>query len=146
MALNFYSGKSLAVALVVVIGLALVWAVAGAIAQPRLLAKYHEDYQDAKFAQQNAWLISILVDEKAVDAARVFARDYEGLDSAGYLTAPIRSVATSMSHDEYETLVNPTDREKFEQERKEREERQAREDEERLKEIREKEKQQEEAE
>jgi hypothetical protein len=140
MALKVFSRNSLVIAVVAVVAIGLLWALAGAVAQPRVLAKYREDYQDAKFAKEHPRLIRVVKAEEAVRASEVFARDYERLEDAGYVMAPIRAATTAISHDKYESVVNPTEREQFEKERKEREEQETKEDAERLKEIREKEK------
>lgn len=111
------------------------WTVTSVVAQPRVLAKYRADYEDAKFAREHPTLTRIFSNEQAAQAGEVFARDYEALEDAGLVMAPIRSVSVTMSHDKYRELVKPTEREQFEKERAEREKRQREEDAERLKEI-----------
>lgn len=132
--------RALVVSLGVVVLIGVVWLFAGAIAQPRMLAKYREDYESAKFARNHPTLSRIFSKEETVQASEVFARDYEALESSNVLMAPIRSTAVCVSHDRYQELVNPTEREQFEKERKEREKEEAEEDAKRLKEIREEEK------
>ena len=44
----------------------------------------------------------------------MLARDYERLEDSNIFTAPLRSAATAVSHDRYESLVNPSEREEFE--------------------------------
>lgn len=132
-------GKVLYASLGATVLLILFWIIAGAIAQPRMLAKYREDYESAVFARNHPTLARIFSKEETVRASEVFARDYEALDDANVFMAPIHATAVVVSHDKYQELVNPTEREKFEKERKEREKKEAEEDAERLKEIREEE-------
>jgi hypothetical protein len=132
--------RALVVSLGVIVLIALVWLVAGAVAQPRMLAKYRDDYESAKFARNHPSLARIFSKEETVQASEVFARDYEALETSNVFMAPLRSTAVAVSHDRYQELVNPTEREKFEKERKEREKEEAEEDAKRIKEIREEEK------
>ena len=127
--------RALPITLLAVALIALIWAIVGAVVQPRLLADYREDYEDARFAREHPMLVRLTKEEDAARAAETFARDYEELEDAGYLMSPIRAATTAISHDRYEKLVDPTERQKFEQERKEREKEEAEEDAERLREI-----------
>jgi hypothetical protein len=127
--------RALPILLLVVALVALIWAILGAVVQPRALADYREDYEDARFAREHPFLVRLTKEEQAVRAAESFARHYEELEDAGYFMAPIRAATTAVAHDEYMEKVNPTERQKFEQERKEREKEEAEEDAERLREI-----------
>jgi hypothetical protein len=117
--------------------IALAWTVTSVVAQPRVLANYREAYEDARFTREHPTLTRIFITEQAAQAGEIFARDYEALVDSGLVMAPSRSVSVYYSHEKYQSLVNPTEREKFEKERAEREQKQKEADEERLKEIRE---------
>jgi hypothetical protein len=130
-----FARRALPITILCVALVALVWAIVGAVVQPRVLADYREDYEDARFAREHPFLVRLTKEEDAARAAETFARDYEELEDAGYLMAPIRAATTAISHDKYQKLVDPTDRQKFEEERKAREKEEAEEDAERLREI-----------
>jgi hypothetical protein len=115
--------------------IAVAWGIAGAVIQPRMLADLREDYEDARFAREHPFLVSLTQDDAEIRASEVFARDYEALEDAGYFMAPIRAATVSFSHDDYQFVVDPTERQQFEKERAEREKEEAEEDAERLRKI-----------
>lgn len=127
--------RALPITLMCVALFALIWAILGAVVQPRALAEYREDFEDARFAREHPFVVRLAMEDDAIRAAEAFARHYEELEHAGYFMAPIRATTTAVAHDKYEKLVNPTERQLFEQQRKDHQREQAQADVERLREI-----------
>ena len=131
--------RPMIISAVSIVFIAIIWAVVGALVQPRALAAYRSYYEVAKFVRDHPVFVRVINNEDAVQAGEVFARDYEKLEDAGYFMAPIRAAAAAISHDKYESYIDPSEREKFEKERRERELREAKDDAKREREIRERE-------